>query len=120
MYKKQALINIRQNPKKFIKNWLSNIGRFFFHYPFSYRDQTINTYIVLVPNMFLLLLFIISLYPAFYSKNKVPLEIIVFLIFGLVYFCGSSLLSAYSRFSNPLIPVLLLWIIYVFNHLMEI
>ena len=87
-FKKQAVINITQYPGRYILNWTANIGRLLFSYPFSYTQQKLTTYFFLLPNMFLVVLFILSTYPAFKRWDSIPLEIFTLLLFGLISFGG--------------------------------
>lgn len=118
--KKQAIKNIYNNPVKFIINWLANIGRILFHYPFSYRDQTINTFIVLLPNMFLLCFMLLALIIAFIVRKKIPFEIYFLSTFFFIYFALSSLLSAYGRMFFPIYPYVFIFIIYIFQNFIKI
>jgi len=38
-YKKQSIDNITHHPAKYFINWMANIGRLLFSYPFSYTPQ---------------------------------------------------------------------------------
>lgn len=113
--KKQAIKNIYNHPLKYFKNWIANIGRIFFHYPFSYRDQTINTFIVLVPNMFIIVFFILAFIIALLIKNQISFDIYFLNIFFSIYFIGSSIVSAYGRMFFPIYPFFILFILYIFN-----
>lgn len=118
--KAKALENIRKYPGKYIRNWIANNGRLFFHYPFSYRDQTINTYLVLIPSFILLLFFVLTLFPSCRFWHDIPIEMKILMAFSLTYLGGSGFLSAYSRFFMPVIPVFILWIGYVYDNFIEI
>lgn len=118
--KRKAIKNIRNHPTKFIKNWIANVGRLFFHYPFSYRDQTINTFIVLIPSFILLLMFVFSTITAVKKWTFIPNELKILLLISLIYIGGSSLVSAYGRMFLPVIPVFLIWICYIFDKFIEI
>lgn len=111
-YKRRAIQNIAHNPVKYLRNWIANIGRLLFSYPYSYLPQTLLTFFRLIPNLFLIVLFLLSLYPSYVGRKVIPYEIYSLALFGGFYFGGSSLLSAYNRFFCPLVPILSLWIIF--------
>ena len=109
--KRKAIENIQESPQKFIQNWFANIGRFFFHYPYSYRDQTLNTYLILIPSMLILFIFCFILYPFIILFIKDHVSVKAFLVYFLLYFLVSSLLCAYSRMSILIFPIMMLLII---------
>jgi len=119
-FKKQAIFNITHHPKKFLANWTANIGRLLFSYPYSYSQQKLSTYFYLAPNMFLVVVFILSIGPAILRWNCIPFDIFALLLFALIAFGGSSLLSAYSRQFSPLAPILLLWIAFIYTRIVRI
>ncbi len=119
-FKRQAVANITRRPMKFAENWAANVGRLVFDYPYSFKEQKLSTYYYIVPNMFLVVLGLLSLYPAAVHYRRIPLEIYGLLAFNLVTFVGASLLSAYNRQFVPLAPIFFLWITYVLVHLVEV
>ena len=119
-FKKQALYNIIHHPAKYFVNWTANIGRLLFSYPFSYTQHKLTTYFYLIPNMFIVVLFILGIYPVILRWNSIPYEIYALLYFGLVAFGGTSLLSAYDRQFRPLVPILFLWLCFVYIRVLRI
>lgn len=118
--KQQALENISQYPLKYISNWVANIGRLWFSYPFSYTPQKLSTFYYLLPNMFIFVLFVLSIYPAIVKYRLFPVELIALLLFDLIAFGGTSLLSAYDRQFRPLVPVILLWLSFIYVRVVKI
>ncbi len=119
-FKKQAVYNITHHPTNYFVNWMANIGRLLFSYPFSYEQHKLTTYFYLIPNMFIVVLFVLSIYPAILRRKSIPYEICVLLYFSLIAFGGSSLLSAYNRQFRPLVPILLLWLSYLYVRVLKI
>ena len=119
-FKERALQNIVHNPKKYLLNWMANIGRLLFSYPFSYTQQKITTFFYLIPNMFVVVGFILSIYPAILKRKAIPYEMYVLLYFCFIAFGGTSLLSAYDRQFRPLVPILLLWIAFIYTRILTI
>lgn len=120
VYKKQAIKNIINHPVKFILNWVANVGRLAFNYPFSYDTQKLSSYFYMIPNMFLIVFCILCLYPAYLGRRLIPFEIYVLIFFALISFGGLSIISSDNRYSWPLVPVLMLWISFTFARLVKV
>jgi hypothetical protein len=118
--KKQALDNIIHHPSRFLMNWIANVGRLLFSYPFSYTPQKISTYFYLLPNMFLVVFLVVSVYPATLRRRAIPYEIYAVLLFALIAVGGTSLLCAYDRQFRPLVPIFLLWLSFVYVRILRI
>ncbi len=118
--KKRAVANIRENPQKFAINWVANLGRLLFSYPFSYRLQTPLTYLIMLPNMLLFAAMVCCIYPTLRKWNSIAPDLRFLLIFALASFLGTSLLSAYERQFRPLVPIVLLWINYIIARVIRI
>ena len=119
-FRHAAIRNIRKNPRKFVSNWMANVGRLLFNYPYSYTPQKLTTYFYLLPNMFLVVMLVLSAYPAWLGRKRIPPEMYALFLFGLVALAGSSLLSAYERQSRVLLPVWITWIAFVATRFVEI
>lgn len=118
--KKQVIQNISGHPGKFFTNWLANWGRMFFSYPYSYQYQSIRTYFVIAPNMFIVVFIILGAMISVWNRRSIPEEIFMLLIFIAIYLFGSSLLSASRRMFFPALPVVGLWLAYLFDHFVQI
>jgi hypothetical protein len=112
-FKHKAIENIRRYPVKYLTNIAANIGRLLFSYPFSFGPHSMSTFFYLVPNMFLVVLAVLSVTPALLRPREIPFEIWALLVFALIAFGGSTLLSAYDRQFRPLAPALFLWLAYI-------
>jgi 4-amino-4-deoxy-L-arabinose transferase-like glycosyltransferase len=119
-YRQAAIENIRANPKKFVINWMANMGRLLFNYPYSYTPQKLTTYFYLLPNMFIFMAVVFSLYPAWLGRKLIPYAVYALALFGLIALGGSSLLSAYERQFRVLVPILFMWVAYVAARLVKI
>jgi len=118
-FKKQAVFNISHHPFKFMLNWLANIGRLLFSYPYSFTSQKVSTYFFF-PNMFIAVLFVLSITPALLRRAAVPFELWTLLFFALTSIGGCSLLSAYERQFRPTVPVLCTWLAFVYGRVLRI
>jgi hypothetical protein len=118
-FKQQASVNILGHPIKYFYNWLANLGRLFFDFPFSYQQQRIVILLYFIPNSILITLILFSLIPAFLRWNRIPFEIKALSFISVIAFFGSSLLSAYARMLTPLVPFCIIWIVFIYLRLIE-
>ena len=119
-FKRRALENLRARPEVYAANWVGNVARLLFNYPWSRREQSLRTYGYLLPNAALLLAFGASLYPAFRNRAAVPPALAVLLAFVAVAVAIHSLVSSTGRLFVVNIPVLLLWVFFVFHHFVSV
>ena len=119
-FKRQAIDNIERHPKEYARNWAANVGRMLFSYPFSFAAQSLSTYFYLAPNMFIVVLFLASLIPAALRPQAVPFELWLLLAFALTALAGSTLVSGYDRQFRPLVPILCVWVTFVFVRALRI
>lgn len=118
--KKRGMSNIGKYPGKFFKNWLANIGRMLFSYPFSYTYQKLTTFFYLIPNMFIVVISFLLIYPSYKASRMIPDEIWAVLMLAFIAFLGSSLVSAYSRQFSILVPIVIFWIAFTIAKLLKI
>ncbi len=119
-FKKKALENIKQHPKKWLYNWIANWGRTFFSHPLSFLQPSNGLFMYLVPNIFLIVFSVIMGIASFLHPKRFPTELLVMVIFVAVYLFGTSLLASYVRFLFPVIPILLVWIAYGLNRFVTV
>jgi hypothetical protein len=119
-YKTAAIKNIKNHPRKYFLNWIANVGRLLFSYPFSNTGQTIKSYFTIIPNMFVIVLLILIFPVTVIQYKKFPEELILLLLFILIYLFGSTLISAYRRMFYITMPFWVLIISYVFNNIISI
>ena len=119
-FKSKAIENIKNHPKKFLLNVVDNVGRMLFYYPFSHTQQTLDTYFIIIPNIFVAVFIILSLMVSAFNSSKIPPGLFFILLFFLVYLAGSSLLSAYARMFYITIPFWYFYILYVFSDIVSI
>jgi hypothetical protein len=118
-YKTAAINNIKNHPKKYIANWISNTGRLLF-FPSSYAPQTLLSYHPFIPNMFALVFIVMAMAVSIVHYKKLPQVLIFLLLFILIYLFNSLLVSTYRRVFYITIPFWLLFISFVFNNIVSI
>lgn len=119
-FKSIAIKNMKAHPSKYLKNTVANVGRLLFHYPFSYREQNLNAYGYMIPNMFIMILWILSLYPAFMGRKNLPFEIKAITVFTLIYTCGIVVADGRGRNFIMMVPALVLFFAYVYTNILKI
>lgn len=111
--KSLAIQNMKDHPTKYVKNTIINAGRFVFNYPLSYRAQDPNSYGYMIPNMIILVLWGLSLYPFLKGRIRMPFAIRALMVFALIYACGIVLSAGTGRNFIAMVPVLVLFTAYV-------
>ena len=115
-----AVKNMADHPQKYFYNTIANTFRLFFHYPFSYRPQGMETYGYLLPNMFIFVLGFFSLIPAYVQRKNIPIGIWSLLAIGLIYIGGHILLDGRGRYLIPVVPFLVLYLSYIYLKVLKI
>lgn len=112
-FKEKAIEHIKENPSKYIYNWLSNIGRTLVNYPYDYTAQTNRSFFYFVP-AFVLFYFLLRAFIVYFKqKPEIPVELLIIAIGGLIVYGGTTLLSASNRIVRPLIFMILPLMIFV-------
>lgn len=119
-YKTAAIQNIKNHPKKYLSNWIANVGRLFFSYPYSNKEQTIKTYWTIIPNMFVIVIIVLTFVLSILQYKKFPEGLILLFLFILIYLFGSTLISAYRRMFYVTMPFWVFFISYVFNNIISV
>lgn len=115
-----AVENIKTNPGKVLFNTAANISRLFFHYPFSYRNQNMATLGYMLPNMFIVVLGLFSLYPFLIGRKAFPQELYYILSFALIYLGGHILLDGRGRYFLMSVPQLLIYLSVIYFSIIKI
>jgi hypothetical protein len=120
LFKSIAIQNIKTHPKKYMSNYISNMGRMIFNYPVSYVLQKPSTLRRLPINGTIVVISLFCLFLTLTNWRKVLYPLKFSLVFALLYFGGSALGSADTRMFNLVIPVLLIWIAYIIERAVKI
>ncbi|NND15748.1 MAG: hypothetical protein HKN89_05445 [Eudoraea sp.] len=116
----KAIENIKNHPGKYLKNTIANVSRFFFHFPFSYRMQNLDTLGYLIPNVFIVVLAILGVYPAIVRRKSIPKELIFLMLLSLIYLGGHSLLDGRGRYLLPAVPIWMIFFAFVYFRILQI
>lgn len=119
-FKEKAVENLSLHPLMYAKNWVANLGRYLFGYPFSYRKQTLLPLAYIIPNMFVVVPFFLALYPAWLARRKIPQEIWLLMLIFFAYSGVVSLVWAITRYLIPMVPIVFLWLIFMYSHIIKI
>ncbi len=111
----QAIKNLKQNPTKYFYNWLCNIGRMYFNYPYDYKFQNPATLFYTIPNSLVFWLIIALIYMLIIiRKIPKPTAIRILLYFLAAYWLSQSLSTAGPRkmyLAIPIFVIVLTWTI---------
>ena len=121
LYKQEAIKNIKEHPLNFAKNWIMNIGRITLGYPHAlYAKPPFSAFMSLlniIKSSFLVVFFISSLILGIKLLKQIKPAYWSILLFGVIYFGGTSLLAAQSqRFLIPLTPIIIIWLSSIAKH----
>ena len=119
-FKSIAINNIKKHPVKFLQNWINNIERILFNYPYSYILQNPRSLFKTLLNAFICVLLLFSLIPTYKNWYKINFAIRFLIFFSLIYLGGSTFGSAESRMFSITAPVLLLWIAFILQNTIKI
>lgn len=117
--RKKAVENIRKYPGKYLYNWTANIARMLFSFPFQGQESS-RALFTIIPNMLLLPFLVLCLATALLNIRKLPREMVLLLLFILIYLFASSLLSAYRRMFYITVPFWFLFISCIFGRIIRI
>ena len=112
-FKQIATHNILNNPIKFIKNCFSNIGRILFNYPYSYTLQKPSTLLRIPFNGILAILSLYATFITLINFKRIKFVFKILLSICLLYLSGSIIGSAETRMFTVIVPILLIWIVYI-------
>jgi hypothetical protein len=118
-FKAAAIENIKSHPNKYLSNWIANVGRLIFSYPYSNTQQTINSYFYIVPNMFIIVLIVLAFVVSIVHYKRIPQGLIFLFLFILIYLFCSSLVSAYRRMFYITMPFWFFFISFAFNNIIS-
>ena len=120
LFKEFAIQHIKANPMKYVKNWFANIGRLLFGFPASYYFQSPTTLVRIYINSIILLAMVYALIVSVWNWKKIPLEIKILMLFSMIYLGLSSLVSAYPRQFNVVVPAILIWVAYALKTTVQV
>lgn len=119
-FKAKAIENMKEHPLKYLKNTVANTGRLLLGLPNSYQPQTLGAYGYIIPNGFLMVLFVLIAWPAFRLRKKIPFEIKAVFLFSVIYGGGLILLLGKPRYFTMMVPSLVLFLTYCYTSLLQI
>ncbi|OCX51081.1 hypothetical protein BEL04_20410 [Mucilaginibacter sp. PPCGB 2223] len=116
-YKELAIQNIKQHPVKFIKNCINNISRMLFNFPYSYSFQDAGIGRSIVIGSSIVWAGIIAIIISLLNWRSIAFGIKFLLFATAIYLLLSTVLSAYPRQLDVVVPVLFVWFGYLAQRL---
>lgn len=120
LLRREAFSNIRNYPLKYCFNWVSNVGRMWYAYPYSYKYQRPHTLFYMVPNSILLTSLLLCCYPLVKCRENLPGELVMLIGFVVIFLAGSSLINAGERYIKPVVPIFIIVIFFTVTNLLQI
>jgi len=120
VFKVKAIENMKKYPKKYLENTIANVSRIFFHFPFSYRIQNMETLGYLIPNIFIVVLAVLGIYPAIIRHKMIPQELLILLFLSLIYLGGHTLLGGRGRFLIPVVPIWIIFFSFIYFKILQV
>ena len=90
---RQAIVNIKTHPAKFLQNLVANIARMCFSFPYSYTPQKLTTLFYILPNSFLLWALLIAAVVLWVRRPAGVGDCHLMLVFMSLTFGGSALVT---------------------------
>lgn len=119
-FKAIAKQNLSTHPEAYLKHWVANLSRFVFHFPYSFREEGISAVFFIACNMFFVVFGLLSLIPAWIRRQEIPTEILIVSLMALVYFGGSSLVHATTRYLLLFVVMMIPYLVYVYSELIQV
>ncbi|WP_295654610.1 glycosyltransferase family 39 protein [uncultured Mucilaginibacter sp.] len=117
LFKRAAVVNIKAHPSKFLSNYINNISRMLFNFPYSYSYQDAAIVRNIVIGSSILWASLIALILTLLNWRKIAFPVKMTLLITTIYLLLSAALSAYPRQLDVVMPVLLFWIGYMISKL---
>lgn len=117
LMKVKAIQNIKNNPLKYVKNYIANMGRMLFGLPQSFFYQRFQNLIRMPLNSIIFFFILFSSVFTIFRFRRIKKEILGMLLFTFIYLAGSAALSADQRQFYIIVPVILLWTAFIIDDL---
>jgi hypothetical protein len=102
---REAVDNIKHDPKRYATNVGNNFGRLVFETPYSFSQARARTLLYSIPNAILLALILAAIYVAVRARRSLELELAPLAALTLLGFAVHLFVSGYARMVIPLVPV---------------
>ena len=117
LFKRAAIRNIKTKPFKFISNYLNNLSRMVFNFPYSYSYQDAAIVRNILVGSTILWATIIGSIITWVNRRKIIFPVKLALLLTGMYLLLSGTVSAYPRHLDVMVPLLLFWIGYLVSKL---
>jgi 4-amino-4-deoxy-L-arabinose transferase-like glycosyltransferase len=117
--KREAIEHMKRDPGTYLANLVSNAGRLWYNYPYTNKLQRPGTLVIMVPNSMLLLSLLACVYPIVRRRRLIPPELGWLMLFAATYLAGTLLLFACDRYLLPVLPILLVTVLFAATSLVS-
>lgn len=112
-YKAIAIHNIKQYPKKYMRNYYDNVSRMFFDFPYSYYYHNNCEITHILIGSLLLWALVIGLVISVVNYRVLVYPVKLCLLITAIYLLLTGALSAYPRQLDIVVPVLFFWLAFI-------
>jgi len=113
LFKQIAIRNIKQHPAKFISNYVNNMSRMLFNFPYSYAFQDAAIVRNIIIGSSILWTAIIGSILTLINWRRLIFSLKVLLLINVIYLLLTGALSAYPRQLDVMMPVFIFWMAYL-------
>jgi 4-amino-4-deoxy-L-arabinose transferase-like glycosyltransferase len=99
----KAVEQIKANPAKYLQNWMANVGRTLFNYPYDYKPQTLRTYFYIFANGVVLYFLTRSISLIRQHRLRLSPELVLLVSSAFIVYGGTTLVFANPRIVRPLL-----------------
>jgi hypothetical protein len=117
LFKQAAINNIKAKPFKFITNYLNNVSRMLFNFPYSYSYQDAAIVRNILIGSTILWASVFGLVITLLNWRNIIFPVKMVMLVAAIYLLLTGALSAYPRQLDIVVPVLLFWIGYLVGKL---
>lgn len=114
-----AKANFHATPSATVRNLAANFCRILFGFPNSHRGERLATIFWVIPSALVLGMMLFAVYPTIRVWKTLPLSIKVPALCAAIFFGGSVLLPAEPRYLLPIVPIVLLWLAYIYGNVVS-
>jgi len=116
----RGMEKLKAHPENYLQNVVANTFRLLFNYPNSFASQNLSAYFYILPNMTILVLIALAIYPGWVGRRHLPIEVLPPTLFILIYLGATTLMNAVPRYLAPVLPFVILWLTIIYGKIVSI
>jgi hypothetical protein len=117
LFKQKAIGNIKKHPLKFVSNYIDNLSRMLFNFPYSYAYQDDAIVRNILIGSLILWSIVAGVIVTWINRRSIAAPVKMVLLVTTVYLALSGALSSYPRQFDVMLPAILSWLGYLFANI---